>query len=68
MSFCARGKFWEKEPHTHSPPPLSVVGVSNNSFRGDGEAFLKPKEVIFKHKPNKKTSFIFYLGIIIWKI
>ena len=30
MSFCARGKFWEKEPHTHSPPtPLSVVGVSN---------------------------------------
>jgi hypothetical protein len=21
MSFCARGKFWEKEPHTHSPPP-----------------------------------------------
>ena len=21
--------FWEKEPHTHSPPPLSVVGVSN---------------------------------------
>jgi len=28
--FCARGKFWEKEPHTHSPPPLSVVGVSNN--------------------------------------
>jgi hypothetical protein len=30
MSFCARGKFWEKEPHTHSPPPLSVVGVSNS--------------------------------------
>jgi fructose-bisphosphate aldolase class 1 len=29
MSFCARGKFWEKEPHTHSHPPLSVVGVSN---------------------------------------
>jgi hypothetical protein len=21
MSFCARGNFWEKEPHTHSPPP-----------------------------------------------
>jgi hypothetical protein len=28
--FCVRGKFWEKDPHTHSPPPpLSVVGVSN---------------------------------------
>jgi hypothetical protein len=32
MSFCARGKFWEKEPHTHSPPPLSVVGVSNTGM------------------------------------
>ena len=32
MSFCARGKFWEKEPHTHSPPPLSVVGVSNIKY------------------------------------
>jgi hypothetical protein len=21
MSFCARGKFWGKESHTHSPPP-----------------------------------------------
>jgi hypothetical protein len=19
--FCVRGKFWEKDPHTHSPPP-----------------------------------------------
>jgi hypothetical protein len=28
--FCVRGKFWEKDPHTHSHPPLSVVGVSNN--------------------------------------
>jgi hypothetical protein len=32
--FFVRGKFWEKDPHTHSPPPppppLSVVGVSNN--------------------------------------
>jgi len=27
--FCVREKFWEKDPHTHSPPPLSVVGVSN---------------------------------------
>jgi hypothetical protein len=34
MSFCARGKFWEKEPHTHSPPPLSVVGVSNSEAGG----------------------------------
>jgi hypothetical protein len=31
--FCVRGKFWEKDPHTHSPPPLSVVGVSNNKYR-----------------------------------
>ena len=34
----ARGMFWEKEPHTHSPPPLSVVGVSNisNMFPSHG--------------------------------
>jgi hypothetical protein len=31
--FCVRGKFWEKDPHTHSPPPLSVVGVSNNWYQ-----------------------------------
>jgi hypothetical protein len=40
--FYVRGKFWEKDPHTHSPPPLSVVGVSNkessdNSIKEDLE-------------------------------
>jgi hypothetical protein len=33
--FCVRGKFWEKHPHTHSPPPLSVVGVYNTPDAGD---------------------------------
>jgi hypothetical protein len=31
--FCVRENIWEKEPHTHSPPPLSVVGVSNNWYQ-----------------------------------
>jgi hypothetical protein len=30
--FCVRGKFWEKDPYTHSPPALSVVGVSKNMY------------------------------------
>jgi hypothetical protein len=29
MIFCKEGRFWKKEPHTHLPLPLSVVGVSN---------------------------------------
>ena len=28
--FLCRRKFWEKDPHNHSPHPPSVVGVSNS--------------------------------------
>jgi hypothetical protein len=40
-AFCVRGIFLEKEPHTHSPPPLSVVGVSNRGFLLEEAYYLK---------------------------
>jgi hypothetical protein len=32
MSFCARGKFWEKELHTHSPPYKCGRCVQQNTL------------------------------------
>jgi hypothetical protein len=51
--FCVRGKFWEKDPHTHSPPPLSVVGVSNQSINKSSKHFHKIS--LYKTNNNSKT-------------
>jgi hypothetical protein len=52
--FCVRGKFWEKDPHTHSPPPpppLSVVGVSNTQVSVGG---LLALGYVLRKKTKKK--------------
>jgi hypothetical protein len=53
--FCVRGNFWEKDPHTHSPPPLSVVGVSNNWYQSG------PSLHALMLSPNVILVMLFYL-------
>jgi hypothetical protein len=40
--FCVKGKFWEKDPHTHSPPPPSKCGRCVQHFHAPTYPFIDP--------------------------
>jgi hypothetical protein len=48
--FLCKKEFLGKDPHTHSTPPLSVVGVSNNWYQsGPSLQALKSLKEIHRH-------------------